>query len=86
MKVASLFTSNADLLKIFDEFIYGYKELKLSDKDENTAYFKSEETGNNEIYYHFKPDNVEEEFAYNYSPKDVAFIKKFFEGKEMKYF
>jgi hypothetical protein len=77
MEVASLFTSNPDILKIFDEYIFGYSELKLSDKD--TAYFKSEETGKNEVYYHFKPNNVEEEFAYYYYlSKDVAFIKEFF--------
>jgi hypothetical protein len=83
MEVASIFTSNADILKLFEEFIYGYSELKLSDKDGDTAYFKSKEIDKYEIYYHFKLDNVKEEFAYNYSPKDVAFIKGFFKGNEI---
>jgi hypothetical protein len=79
MEVLTFFTINKEILNAFDKFIYEYDKLVLSSKDDDTAYFKL--NGNSEIYYHFVLNDIEEEFSYNYSEKDITTIKLFF-GKE----
>ncbi|MCL1035523.1 hypothetical protein CMU59_18125 [Elizabethkingia anophelis] len=77
MEIFSIITNEQDILTKFDEFIYIYPKIKFSSKDEDTAYFTNFNDGRNEIYYHFKVENLEE-IRFNYSESDITFLEKEF--------
>lgn len=82
MEVLSIFTSDQNIIKYFDEFIYSYDKLKLISKDSDTAYFARLETPDrNEIMYHFTLLDPDQEFSYNYSDEDIVILKKIFDNK-----
>lgn len=80
MEVISIFTSERELVNLFYEFINSFDRFSLSTIDKDTAYFVNKENGKNEIYFHFELNDVENELSYNYSEKDVEYIKKYFDG------
>ena len=48
------------------------------------AYFTNFNDGRNEIYYHFKVENLEE-IRFNYSESDITFLEKEF-GSDFLYY
>lgn len=81
MEILSFFSANNETLNLFSEFIYSYPKVKLSGKDNDTAYF-TRNKNHNEIYFHFIPDEIEEEFSYNYTEEEQALISSHFGNKK----
>lgn len=86
MEVLSFFSDNKYLIQYFNDFINNYSKLKLDVKDNDTAYFINPLTGKNEIYFHFLPNNVDDEFQYNYSEEEKKKIKLFFKKETINMF
>lgn len=83
MEVATLFTSTSEVISLFDEFIYSYPKIVLEGKDADTAYFNDPETGKRQLYYHYKLNDVNYEFSYNYSEDDIAVLKRDLVGDQI---
>jgi len=82
MEVLSFISSEKCLIEYFGSFMLGYERLSKDFTDQDTVFYVNPKTGRNEIYFHFLPTNLEEEFTYNYTEEDQTIIKSFFgEGK-----
>ncbi|MGF7075828.1 hypothetical protein [Mucilaginibacter sp. 3215] len=83
MEVATVITSNKDIVSLFDTFIYSFPEIRLVSKDHDTAFFQNVKHHRGKLYYHFELDDVEQEFSVNYKVNEVNFIKTFFKEKKI---
>lgn len=78
MEVLSFITQENDFADRFGAFLAGYKNLILQSQDNDTLYFVNPETGKNEIYFHFLPNNTDYEFSYNYTKEELEEIINYF--------
>lgn len=81
MEVLSFFSDDENIVSYFTDFMTEYQKLILGDQDDDTLFFLNPKTGKNELYVHFKLNDVEHEFTYNYSNDESSFIKSFFRGE-----
>lgn len=86
MEVLSFITKRSDFIGKFGTFLKDYNNLILGDLDDDTQYFVNQETGRNEVYFHFIPDNLEGEFSYNYTNKEQEEILKYLGHGEIHLF
>lgn len=86
MEVLPIFTAEKSFIDLFREFLLGYKETELDDKDDDTLFFNQKGKGFHEIYFHNYFDDMRHELSYNHSESEKSIIEKFFEGKEIKSF
>lgn len=78
MEVATLFTKDLNIFDLFGKFIYGYDKLEYTGRDEDTAFFSLKGNSKHDIYYHFKLNDTEKEFSYNYSESEIEYVRKIF--------
>jgi len=83
MEVVTIFTSHKEVLHLFEQFIYSYPRLYLTYRDDDTAYFEGINDDKSQLYYHYKLNDPEHEFSYNYSAEDVAVLRKFYINKHI---
>ncbi|HVY76238.1 MAG TPA: hypothetical protein VG890_15520 [Puia sp.] len=80
MEVASIFSSERGLANLFYKFANAYDKLSLSSIDDDTAYFENIKDGRNEIYLHYKLNDIDNEFGYNYAAEQAEYVKEYFKG------
>lgn len=78
MEVATIITSSKEVIALFDKFIYSKKLLRLTHKDQDTAYFENVENDKLMLYYHYILNDPEKEFSYNYPEEEVTAIKEYY--------
>lgn len=78
MEVASIFSSEKELVNLFYKFASSFDKLSLSSTDDDTAYFVDIGNGNNEIFLHLESLDIEYEFSYNYTTEDANYVKNYF--------
>jgi len=83
MEVATIITCNKAIIRLFDTFIFSFPIFRLGLKDDDTAYFTNIQNSKDKLFYHFIPDDVENEFSYNYREAEIAFIKNFFGERKL---
>jgi hypothetical protein len=81
MEVATIITSDKDVLSLFHTFIYSFPMVQFIGKDHDTAFFHNKENIKDKLYYHFKLDDVEQELNINYKKSEIIQIKNFFGEK-----
>lgn len=86
MEVLSIFSSNSELVNLFDDFMANYNLVKLSSKDADTKCFTRPNSDRNEIYFHYLLNNIEDEFSYNYSEDEQKEILDYFETSDFYLF
>lgn len=86
MEVLSFITKSPDFIDKFGSFLKAYNNLILGDQDIDTLYFINPKIGCNVIYFHFVPNNLEEEFSYNYTNKEQEEIIKYLGNGEIHLF
>jgi len=82
MEIATLFTSEAEAISLFDRFIYNYPKILFVEKNSDTAYFDDPRTGRTQFYYHYELNDIDYEFSYNYPVEEVAAIKQKFKDRK----
>jgi hypothetical protein len=80
MEVASLLTSKMEICDMLEKFIMDSGQLKMTLRDQDTIYFEANDTGRNELYYHFNND-VDHELSFNFSEEALLGIEDFFGDK-----
>jgi len=80
MEVASIFSSEKKLVNIFYEFVKSYDKLSLSLIDDDTAYFENSADGKNEMFLHYKLNDIENGFGSNFSEEQSIYIVNYFRG------
>jgi hypothetical protein len=83
MEVTTIITSNKEVIRLFDTFIFSFPIFQLNFKDDDTAYFANIQNSKDMLFYHFILNDVEHEFSYNYKEAEISFIKRFFDKKEI---
>jgi|SoiMethySBSTD1v2_1073268.scaffolds.fasta_scaffold2026274_2 hypothetical protein len=78
MEVASIITSDKEVVSLFKDFILSYVKLKLQEKENDTMYFSRNPGKELEIYYHYLLNDMIKEFSYNYTPQEINVIKDYF--------
>jgi|LauGreDrversion4_2_1035121.scaffolds.fasta_scaffold14863_9 hypothetical protein len=86
MEVLSIFSSNSELVNLFDDFMANYDLVKLSSKDADTKYYTKPNLDRNEIYFHYLINNIKDEFSYNYSEDEQKEILDYFEASDFYLF
>ncbi len=82
MEVASLLTNcEADISQI-EKYLNNCSNLKYMRRDNDTVYYSGKKAKTHELYFHFMPNNIDEEFSYNYSDRDIRYIRKFFNDEK----
>lgn len=81
MEVATIITSLKEVIFLFDKFIYSNKQFRLTGKDQDMARFESVKNSKLVLYYHFKLNDAEKEFSYNYPEEEVKAIKQHYGSK-----
>lgn len=86
MEIASIITSEIAVVSLFDTFIYSFPFIQLLRKDHDTAFFSNVINKKDKLYYHFKLDDVDQEFLVNYTEQEINQIKKEFGEKPIYMF
>lgn len=82
MEVVSFFTDKDAIHGALGNFLQEHPGLRLTSRDEDTLYFEEPVSGRNEVRYPLKAEDIEKEFAYNFTPAEQADIKAFFKGND----
>lgn len=68
---------------MFSSFLEEYYKLILKNKDVDTKYYVNPKTERNEIYFHYLPVNLADEFLYNYNDDEQKSINDYFGSIEL---
>jgi hypothetical protein len=86
MEVATIIFSSKEICTLFDDFIYSYSSMQLSSKDSDTSYFDDIINNKIRLFYHYKLNDPEYEFSYNYPEEEIEQIKSFYADRQIYMF
>lgn len=83
MEVLSFIISDKLIIDCFRCFIKSYNKLEFSNQDIDTEFYRDPSSGRNEIYFHFIPNDTEEELVLQYTNEEQDKIRTYFFGKNI---
>lgn len=83
MEVLSFIISDQLIIDCFRCFIKSYNKLEFSNQDIDTEFYTDPSSGRNEIYFHFIPNDTEEELVLQYTNEEQDKIRTYFFGKNI---
>jgi hypothetical protein len=83
MEVLSFIISDKLIIDCFRSFIKSYNKLEFRDQDSDTEFYRDPSSGRNEIYFHFIPNDTEEELVLQYTNEEQDKIRTYFFGKNI---
>lgn len=86
MEVVSFLSNKIEFLEFFREFVNSYPTIKLSTIDIDTAFYTTDKTGSNEIYFHFVLDQLTIKELSEYNEEERFIINKYFTGCSIYFF
>ncbi|PTQ95596.1 hypothetical protein C8P68_105101 [Mucilaginibacter yixingensis] len=81
MDTATIITSSQEVIARFDKFIYAYPALRYQSKDQDTAFFCSTDNERVRLFYHFKLEDPEYQFKWNYPKENADCIRSFYNSQ-----